>query len=91
MVLFTQKRRTAWFLTEEEQAMIRARKQGDAICRGYDRFLWDYAKMAFSDPFICVASIYFSALRSRCLDLELSCQLLLRVLGERIRLLKLSQ
>ncbi|PGH09889.1 hypothetical protein AJ80_07599 [Polytolypa hystricis UAMH7299] len=45
----------AWFLNEEEKAVMRARKERDAIYKGEEKFEWKYVKMAFLDPFIYVA------------------------------------
>lgn len=48
---------TAWFLTSEEKEMMRMRKQRDIIYKGDDKFSWDYAKMAFMDPFIYISAV----------------------------------
>jgi MFS family permease len=48
---------TAWFLTEEEKALMRARKLRDVVYKGTDEFSWYYAKMAFKDPFIYIAAV----------------------------------
>lgn len=48
---------TAWFLTVEEKAMMRARKQRDVVFKGDDKFSWEYAKMAFMDPFIYISAV----------------------------------
>jgi MFS family permease len=47
----------AWFLTEDEKALMRARKQRDAVYKGADEFSWSYVKMAFMDPFVYLASL----------------------------------
>ncbi|KAL1959732.1 hypothetical protein VTO42DRAFT_1318 [Malbranchea cinnamomea] len=47
----------AWFLTQEERALMLARKERDAIYKGDDKFSWDYVKMAFTDPFVYLAAI----------------------------------
>ena len=48
----------AWFLTAEERAVMRARKQRHLAYKGSsDEFSWKYAKMALTDPFIYVAGL----------------------------------
>lgn len=46
----------AWFLKEEEKALMRARKERDAVYKGEDEFSWRYVKMAFMDPFVYIAA-----------------------------------
>lgn len=46
----------AWFLNEEERALMRARKARDARFKGADRFSWKYAKRAFTDSFVYLAA-----------------------------------
>jgi predicted MFS family arabinose efflux permease len=46
----------AWFLTEEERALMRARKARDLRFKGDDKFSWTYAKRAFTDPFVYLAA-----------------------------------
>lgn len=48
---------SAWFLTGEEKALMRVRKERDAIYKGEDEFSWSYAKMALVDPFVYLAAI----------------------------------
>jgi MFS family permease len=53
---------TAWFLNEDEKNLMEMRKQRDAIYKGgksEDEFDWKFAKMAFTDPFIYLASLSF--------------------------------
>lgn len=47
----------AWFLTEEEKALMCARKERDAIYKGDDDFSWRFVKMAFTDPFVYLAAV----------------------------------
>lgn len=47
---------TAWFLNEEERALMRARKARDIMFKGADEFSWKFAKRAFTDPFVYLAS-----------------------------------
>ncbi|KZF21980.1 MFS general substrate transporter [Xylona heveae TC161] len=49
----------AWFLSAEEKEVMRARKQRDILYKGSEEFSWSYARMAFTDPFIYVASLSF--------------------------------
>ncbi|KAK3935969.1 hypothetical protein QBC46DRAFT_224166, partial [Diplogelasinospora grovesii] len=56
---FPNKPETAWFLNEEEKALMRLRKQRDAVYKGNDKFEWKWVVLALSDPFIYVASIAF--------------------------------
>lgn len=46
----------AWFLTEEERALMRARKARDLRFKGADQFSWKYARRAFTDPFVYLAA-----------------------------------
>jgi MFS family permease len=48
---------TAWFLTEDEKSLMRARTQRDIIYKGDNTFSWAYARMALSDPFIYLTSV----------------------------------
>lgn len=50
---------TAWFLTAEEKQLMQRRKGRDAVYKGDDKFDWKYTKMAFTDPFIYLASLSF--------------------------------
>lgn len=50
---------TAWFLTEEEKGVMRARKRRDVIYKGTEEFTWAYARMAFTDPFVYLAGFVF--------------------------------
>ncbi|KAE9978129.1 hypothetical protein BLS_006385 [Venturia inaequalis] len=56
---FPNKPETAWFLNEDEKALMRLRKKRDAFFKGTDEFEWKWAKAALTDPFIYVASIAF--------------------------------
>lgn len=56
---FPNKPETAWFLNEDEKALMRLRKQRDAFFKGTDEFEWKWVKAALADPFIYVASIAF--------------------------------
>ncbi|KIX95241.1 uncharacterized protein Z520_09158 [Fonsecaea multimorphosa CBS 102226] len=47
----------AWFLTEEEREVMRARRARDASYSGGDDFSWKYVSMAFSDIHVYVAAI----------------------------------
>lgn len=46
----------AWFLTEEERAVMRARNLREAGYKGSEEFNWKYVKQAFSDPFVYAAA-----------------------------------
>ena len=46
----------AWFLKPHEKALMRARKERDAIYTGDDKFSWHYVKLAFMDPFVYIAA-----------------------------------
>ncbi|VUC31689.1 unnamed protein product [Clonostachys rosea] len=48
---------SAWFLNEEEKAVMRAIKLREAAYKGPDKFEWKYMTMAFTDPFVYVAAI----------------------------------
>lgn len=48
---------TAWFLTEEEKALMVARKARDAIYKGKDKFEWSYVKMAITDPAVYISGV----------------------------------
>lgn len=50
---------TAWFLTEEEKGVMRARKLKNATYNGEDKFDWKWIKMAVTDPFVYMASFSF--------------------------------
>ncbi|OKL59695.1 hypothetical protein UA08_05287 [Talaromyces atroroseus] len=50
---------TAWFLNEEEKALMRARKERDVIYKGRDKFESKWIKEALKDPFIYLAAICF--------------------------------
>lgn len=56
---FPNKPETAWFLNEDDKALMRLRKQRDAFFKGTDEFEWKWVKAALTDPFIYVASIAF--------------------------------
>ncbi|KAM0286463.1 hypothetical protein ACHAQH_000889 [Verticillium albo-atrum] len=56
---FPNKPETAWFLNEDEKALMCRRKQRDAVYKGDDKFDWKWVRLAVSDPFIYVASIAF--------------------------------
>jgi MFS family permease len=56
---FPNKPETAWFLTEEEKAVMRMRKERDATYKGVDKFEWKWVRMALTDPFVYVASLAF--------------------------------
>lgn len=47
----------AWFLNEEERALMRARSERDAVYKGTEEFSWKFAKMAFTDPFTYIGAI----------------------------------
>jgi sugar phosphate permease len=49
----------AWFLTEEEKLCMIKMKERDQVNRGSEKFEWKYARMAFTDPFVYLASITF--------------------------------
>ncbi|ORY19060.1 major facilitator superfamily domain-containing protein [Clohesyomyces aquaticus] len=52
----------AWFLNEEEKALMRARKARDARFKGAAEFSWKFAKRAFTDPFVYMtASLLFAS------------------------------
>ncbi|KAK2810067.1 hypothetical protein FQN50_003261 [Emmonsiellopsis sp. PD_5] len=48
---------SAWFLNAEEKALMRARKERDAVYKGADEFSWEYVKLAFADPFVYMAAL----------------------------------
>ena len=48
---------TAWFLTHDEKKMMVARKQRDIAYKGDEKFKWEYARMAFIDPFIYISAV----------------------------------
>lgn len=50
---------TAWFLNEDDKALMRLRKQRDAFYKGDDKFQWKWVKAGLTDPFVYVASIAF--------------------------------
>ncbi|CRK18593.1 hypothetical protein BN1708_012402 [Verticillium longisporum] len=56
---FPNKPETAWFLNEDEKALMCRRKQRDAIYKGDDKFDWKWVRLAVSDPFIYIASMAF--------------------------------
>ena len=56
---FPNKPETAWFLTEDEKALLRLRKQRDAVYKGDDKFDWKWVRLALTDPFVYVASLAF--------------------------------
>ena len=57
---FPNKPETAWFLNEDDKALMRLRKQRDAAYKGADdEFRWSYVREALTDPFIYVASLAF--------------------------------
>lgn len=47
----------AWFLTEEEKAVMRARKERDHMFKGGDDFSWNHVKMSLMDPLVYVAGV----------------------------------
>ncbi|RVX68599.1 hypothetical protein B0A52_07026 [Exophiala mesophila] len=47
----------AWFLTQEEREVMRARRARDASYAGGNDFSWKYVSMAFSDIHVYVAAI----------------------------------
>jgi MFS family permease len=50
---------TAWFLNEDDKALMRLRKQRDVVFKGDDKFEWKWVKEALSDPFVYLASVGF--------------------------------
>lgn len=58
-VTFPRTPETAWFLTEEEKALMRARKQRDFVYKGNDKFETKWIKQAFMDPFVYMAALCF--------------------------------
>lgn len=56
---FPNKPETAWFLNEEEKAVMRMRKERDATYKGVDKFEWKWVRLALTDPFVYVASLAF--------------------------------
>lgn len=56
---FPNKPETAWFLTPEEKELMVLRKKRDSVFKGDDVFDWKYARMAFKDPFVYLASGVF--------------------------------
>jgi MFS family permease len=56
---FPNKPETAWFLNEEEKALMVLRKQRDAVYAGTDKFEWKWVKEALTDPFVYLASVGF--------------------------------
>lgn len=50
---------TAWFLTEEEKALMRARKERDIVYKGQDKFESKWIKEALKDPFVYLCAICF--------------------------------
>ncbi|KAK0386111.1 hypothetical protein NLU13_5948 [Sarocladium strictum] len=56
---FPNKPETAWFLTEDEKAVMRMRKERDATYKGVDKFEWKWVRLALTDPLVYVASLAF--------------------------------
>lgn len=56
---FPNRPETAWFLTEDDKALMRRRKQRDAVYKGDDTFNWKWVRLALTDPFVYVASLAF--------------------------------
>lgn len=54
---------TAWFLNAEDKALMLKRKERDEHFRGKDHFERKWAKMAFQDSFVYLASgcFFFSS------------------------------
>ncbi|KEY64541.1 hypothetical protein S7711_03607 [Stachybotrys chartarum IBT 7711] len=50
---------TAWFLTEDDKALMRLRKERDNVYKGEDKFEWKWVRLALTDPFVYVASLAF--------------------------------
>jgi hypothetical protein len=56
---FPNKPETAWFLNEDDRALMRLRKERDAFYKGTDEFEWKWVKAALTDPFVYLASVAF--------------------------------
>jgi hypothetical protein len=52
---------TAWFLNAEEKELMALRKKRDAAFRGEEKFDTKWVKIAFTDPFVYLASLAFFA------------------------------
>lgn len=50
---------TAWFLTEDDKALMVLRKKRDAVYKGSDDFEWKWVKEAVTDPFVYLAGVAF--------------------------------
>lgn len=50
---------TAWFLNSEEKELMALRKKRNAAFRGEEKFDTKWVKVAFTDPFVYLASLAF--------------------------------
>ncbi|KAH8898791.1 MFS general substrate transporter [Thozetella sp. PMI_491] len=49
----------AWFLNEDERAVMRARKERNAAYSGTDKFEWKIARKGLTDPYIYAGTVLF--------------------------------